>query len=242
MGNTFGMKHLLKHIVSTFSVFLLSLSLSWGDDFKRALNAYKKGDYTIAFEGFKKLAEQGNAAAQYNVGWMSTQGIGTAQDFSEAVKWYTLSAKQGYSEAQYHLAMKHYNGKGVIQDYKKALKWFLLAAEQGNVLSQYNSGFMFYEGKGTIQDHKEALKWYTLAAEQGYASAQTYLGTMYYAGQGGLIENNVYAHMWFNIGFSNGDENGGKNRDVVAKRMTPSQIKKAQDLARECVKKNYKGC
>ena len=142
----------------------------------------------------------------------------------------------------HHLAMKHYEGKGVIQDYKKALKWFLLAAEQGNVLSQYNSGFMFYKGKGTIQDHKEALKWYTLAAEQGYASAQTYLGTMYYAGQGGLIENNVYAHMWFNIGFSNGDENGGKNRDVVAKRMTPSQIEKAQDLARECVKKNYKEC
>lgn len=33
-----------------------------------------------------------------------------------------------------------------------------------------------------------------------------------------------------------------KNRDIVAKKMTSSQIEKAQDLARECVKKNYEGC
>ena len=33
-----------------------------------------------------------------------------------------------------------------------------------------------------------------------------------------------------------------KNRDKITKLMTPSQIEKAQDLARECVKKNYKGC
>jgi len=31
-------------------------------------------------------------------------------------------------------------------------------------------------------------------------------------------------------------------RDLVAKEMTPSQIQEAQRLARECVRKNYKGC
>jgi len=35
---------------------------------------------------------------------------------------------------------------------------------------------------------------------------------------------------------------GGKLRDIVAKEMTPSQLEKAQDLARECVRKKYKGC
>ena len=39
-----------------------------------------------------------------------------------------------------------------------------------------------------------------------------------------------------------GDENGRKKRDIIAKQMTPSQIEKAQELARECVAKNYKGC
>ena len=40
----------------------------------------------------------------------------------------------------------------------------------------------------------------------------------------------------------NGSENVSKLLDVLGKKMTPSQIEKAQDLARECVKKDYKGC
>ena len=39
-----------------------------------------------------------------------------------------------------------------------------------------------------------------------------------------------------------GNEDGAKLRDIAAEDMTPSQLEKAQDLARECVRKNYKGC
>ena len=48
--------------------------------------------------------------------------------------------------------------------------------------------------------------------------------------------------MWGNLAASNGNEGGGKLRDFVAKEMTPSQLETAQKLARECVRKNYKGC
>ena len=44
------------------------------------------------------------------------------------------------------------------------------------------------------------------------------------------------------IGGSDVYEKGGEVRDLVAKEMTPAQIEKAQDLARECVRKKYKGC
>ena len=33
-----------------------------------------------------------------------------------------------------------------------------------------------------------------------------------------------------------------KNRDKLDKKMTAAQVTQAQKLARECVKKNYKGC
>ena len=33
-----------------------------------------------------------------------------------------------------------------------------------------------------------------------------------------------------------------QNRDDVAKEMTPADISTAQKLARECVRKKYKGC
>ena len=52
----------------------------------------------------------------------------------------------------------------------------------------------------------------------------------------------VYAHMWWNIAASQGNKDATENRDIVAERMTPYQIEKAQSLARQCEKKNYKGC
>ena len=64
---------------------------------------------------------------------------------------------------------------------------------------------------------------------------------MYRNGQG-VIQDDIYAHMWANIASSDGWENGRKLRDEIAKGMTPSQLEKAQDLARACVAKDYKGC
>tara|TARA_E500000331_G_scaffold66231_1_gene60945 strand:+ start:2844 stop:3101 length:258 start_codon:yes stop_codon:yes gene_type:complete len=85
------------------------------------------------------------------------------------------------------------------------------------------------------------VKWYRLAAEQGQSDAQTDMGSMYALGRG-VIKDWVYAHMWGNLGASNGSEQGAKVRETAAKNMTPSQLKKAQDLSRECVRKKYKGC
>ena len=58
----------------------------------------------------------------------------------------------------------------------------------------------------------------------------------------GVIQDNIYAHMWFNIAASQGHEEGAESRDSIAKKMTSSEIAEAQKLARECVAKNYKGC
>ena len=90
------------------------------------------------------------------------------------------------------------------------------------------------------QDDKEAVRWYTLAAEQEHAKAQYNLGVMYALGEG-VIKDYVYAHMWGNIASMNGNDKGETLRGYVAEKMTSSQIEKAQRLARECIKKNYKG-
>ena len=126
-------------------------------------------------------------------------------------------------------------------DYATALREWKPLAQQGYASAQYNLGLMYDNGQGVPQDDKTAVKWYRLAAEQGYASAQFNLGVMYGMGTG-IIQDWVYAHMWGIIAASNGNEDGAKLRDIAAEDMTPSQLEKAQDLARECVRKNYKGC
>ena len=100
---------------------------------------------------------------------------------------------------------------------------------------------MYNYGWGVPQNYPTAHKWLSLAAEQGDANAQTQLGVMYGLGNG-VIQDNVYAHMRFNIAASNGVEVAAVGRDSVAKRMTSADISAAQNLPRECVKKIYKGC
>ncbi len=58
----------------------------------------------------------------------------------------------------------------------------------------------------------------------------------------GVPKDYVEAYKWGNLAAANGNEKGAKLRDMLEKEMTPSQIEKAQDLSRECVRKNYKGC
>ena len=124
------------------------------------------------------------------------------------------------------------------EDYENALA----LAEQGDAFGQYYLGLMYDIGQGVPQDYKAAVKWYSLAAEQGHAFAQYNLGVSYTNGEG-VIQDNVYAHMWFNIAASSGDsEKASKGRDIIVGRMTTAQIAEAQKLARECVRKEYKGC
>ena len=90
---------------------------------------------------------------------------------------------------------------------------------------------MYGYGKGVPQDSKEAVKWYRLSAEQGDASAQFKLGLMYAKGQG-VPQDYVLAHMWWNLSGSNGYKDAVKKRNILQKKMTPSQIEKAQEMAR----------
>ena len=94
----------------------------------------------------------------------------------------------------------------------------------------YNSG-----------DFATALKEWRPLAEQEIAAAQYNLGNMYFNGQG-VIQDYTRAHMWWNIAASQGDQDAIGNRDAVTKQLTPADISKAQDMARECVAKDYKGC
>ena len=165
----------------------------------------------------------------------------SAGDYATAIQEWTPLAEAGDVPVQYNLGVMYDNGQGVPQDYAEAVKWYRLAADQGYAGAQTNLGLMYDNGQGVPQDYAEAMKWWRLAADQGFANAQTNLGVMYENGQG-LLQDNVMAHMWYNIGAANGNELGGTNRGIIANKMTPADISKAQAMARECMSNNYKNC
>jgi len=126
-------------------------------------------------------------------------------------------------------------------DYPTALREFRLAAEQGLASAQTNLGLMYYIGQGVSQNYAEAARLYRLAAEQGLASAQYNLGVIYYNGQG-FPQNHQFAYMWFSLAAAKGDEGAASARDRAAGRMTREQIARAQQLASECLARDYQGC
>ena len=136
--------------------------------------ALDKGDYATALKEWRPLAEQGDAEAQCNLGYMYKGGEGVPQDYEEALRWYRLAAAQGNAIAQNNLGLKYAKGEGVPQDDAEAARWFRLAAAQGDAIAQFHLGIMYAMGRGVQDDYVQAYLWFSLAAAQGHDSARNF--------------------------------------------------------------------
>ena len=118
---------------------------------------------TDLFQKLSALAEKGSAAAQYNLGMLYNNGIGTAQDTHRAFEWFEKSAAGGDPLGSYKVGC-YYAGQfpGVVPiDYEKALEANLVAAKAGYFRAQQEIAGM-YASKDNFQ---EAVKWWTAAAD-----------------------------------------------------------------------------
>jgi hypothetical protein len=131
-----------------------------------------------SFEALRQHAEQGDAAAQFNLGVCFAArarehtGSGVAKDRAEAVRWYRKAADQGLAAAQFNLGVCFDAGTGVAKDAAEAVRWYRRAADQGYAAAQFNLGVCFAAGTGVPKDRAEAIRLYRKAADQGYQNAQ----------------------------------------------------------------------
>ena len=200
--------------------------------FEDAQAAHSRRDYATALRLWRPLADQGNAEAQYALGFMYDGGQGVPKNYARAAKWWRLAADQGHTFAQYNLGTLYDNGNGVPQNKAEALKWYHLAAERGNDGAQFNVGVLHFAGVAVSENRIEAAKWFRRAADQGHIGAQAYLGLSYATGLG-VPKDNIHAYMWLSLAAARGDQDAISNRNRVARQMTPAQIAEAQKLARE---------
>ena len=143
--------------------------------------AKERQDDREAVKWFRMAAEQGDANAQFNLGFMYATGTGVPQDNREAVKWYRLAAEQGLANAQDNLGFMYATGTGVPENNREAVKWFRMAAKQGDANAQDNLGLAYTNGEGVPQDNISAYAWMSLAAigvEINTVSARTHLALL----------------------------------------------------------------
>ena len=173
----------------------------------------------------------------------SAQGIDAVyaayqnRDYTTALRLVRPLAEQSAGRGQSLLGLIYYNGHGVRQDEREAMTWFRRAADQGDAAAQLQIGVMYSEGRGVPQDYSEAARWYQMAAGHSNAEAQYNLGILYATGRG-VPQDNVLAYMWFNLAAAllSGSErrrDAVRNRDIVARKMSPEEIARGQELARE---------
>jgi len=87
--------------------------------------------------GLRKLAEQGDPAAQFALGARYATGEEVKQDYTEAVRWFALAADRGHILAQATLGAYYWAGRGVSPDMTKAYFWSALAQAGGDQASKY---------------------------------------------------------------------------------------------------------
>ena len=125
------------------------------------------------FLEYKAKAEQGDAEAQFNLGFCYDDGRGVAKNAREAVKWYRKAAEQNYAPAQSNLGYCYDNGRGVEQDAEEATNWYRKAAEQGHPEAQSNLGYCYANGQGVEKDIAEAYAWFSIAAKADPDAAES---------------------------------------------------------------------
>jgi len=133
--------------------------------------AARRGDFATALAEFRRLADEGNFVAQYNLGVMYANGQGVPRDLEKAATWFQMSARGGDARAQFNLGNMYAHGEGVPRDLSRAAEWYAKAAEQNLPDAQYSLGRLYYMGTGAKQDLVEAYFWMSLAADQGVTPA-----------------------------------------------------------------------
>jgi len=157
---------------------------------KEGTAAWLSKDYQKTLSEFMPLAKNGDANAQFMIGYLHYFGYGMNKDLKEAAYWYKKSAAKGVPIAQYWLGEMYLTGKGGLpKNYQQALELFKEADEQeGFPLAQHNLGIMYLRGEGVPQNNKKAINYFTKASAQGLAESQLKLGFMYRTGKG-VVQN-----------------------------------------------------
>jgi TPR repeat protein len=178
------------------------------------------------FNAMVALANKGDAEAQYHVGMMHNNGIGTQQDPRQAFEWFQKSTASGDPLGAYKLGC-YYDGQfaGVVTtDSNEALKYKLISAKAGYALAQHDVALL-YERQGNPE---EALKWWKMAGDQGHPNSLYGLSLSYSAGKATPKDLSLsYAY------FKLSKLAPKKNVNEMAAMLSKPELEKAEKLVSE---------
>ena len=158
-NNSMRVSHIFKKMYGfTLSmVLLMGSSLSYGDGL---------------FDFQMKLAEKGNAEAEFKIGEMYETGFGVKKDQKQAEIWIKKAASQGHETAGFKLLYWDIRKNGLKGENKKKFADLRTKAADGNAQAMYYVGSMYSHGVGVKKNYDKALDWLNKATYVGVLEAE----------------------------------------------------------------------
>ena len=212
-----------------------------------AMQLFYDAKYNEAFDKFKIASSLGSGDADYYLGELTYNGLGTIKDYNVGWEYSNQAIKKGFKMAYWRIAYAYQNGKGVEKDVDKADRYYLEAieamkklAEAGDPEALGNLGSMYSSGSGVAKNEKIAFDYYLKSANLGYAFIQANLAMMFEYGTGTEI-NLEEALKWYQKSAEKGHPTsllGLGNMYIEGKGVTKN-ISKGLDLIKQAADQNY---
>ena len=158
-----------------------------------------------AAEELERLAERGDAHAQYLMGQLYQGGPLLIPNSQKAKHWLTQAAEHGLPEAQYALGKLFLSDDMEVRDPDEGIRWLKQAAQSGNHYAAYRLGKEYLTGEVVTKDIVKAVEWFSQSAEADDQYAQYMLGKLYLTGQG-VTRDQAQAMDWFSRSAAQGNQ------------------------------------
>ena len=161
-------------------VVIVGLELHWQgaialpshDRLALAEKAYRYGDNHEAAKLFGRLANTGNATAQYWLAHMTELGLGVPRDPTRAIMFYKRAAEQNFPMAEIRLGEIYLYGDLTPPNLELAKKYLDDAAYDGNARAAMLVGQLYRHGIGVPPNLAKADAWFEVATLEGSKFAE----------------------------------------------------------------------
>jgi len=137
--------------------------------------------YAQALDGFLKLEKSDRADDNllYKLGRMYRYGLGTDEDVSKALEYFSRAAEHGNKNARRMIAIEQLVGEHIPQNVNKTVETLTELAKNVDSVSAYRLGKLYLFGADGMERNSElAIEWLTKSTEDGNKYAQQLLDNM----------------------------------------------------------------
>ena len=168
---------------------------SYTSPLTEAENYYQKATtpemQTASLKMFERLAKLGDPHANFKLGEMYLQGIGTTKNLNAATQYFQKAAINGLSSAMVQLGNIHRDGLTTeLPSLQTAISWYEKAAAAGNIKAMLNLGEIYRGWYGMTPNYNKAMEMYVKAAGMGSLEAEYQMSRLI---TNNLVDNNKYA-------------------------------------------------